>query len=146
MRRLEIIAVALSLAGTCFVSTVFGFAGSSIAGPFWAWFWISLLVQFIGFAVWNSFLIQKEVTALQLVELSALEQLSKFVISLSCAYCKQPNNVPIQLNQKNTFKCESCGQVSGVYMQFTATTITTPIESVSLPLAESPHAEIRVTR
>ena len=147
MKKFEFLALGISLAGTLAVSTVFGFAGSAIAGPFWAWFWISLLLQLIVFAIWNSFLIQKDSALAQQAELTVLERLSRFVISLSCAYCKQPNNVPIQLNQKNTFKCESCGQVNGVYMQFTATTLTTPVESVRLPVQDvSPGAEIRVVR
>ena len=126
----------LSIFCTSIVSTLFGFAGSSIIGTFWGWFWVSLLVQFIGFVAYNSYLIQKDDIALQQTEIQALEQMSKFVIRLNCAYCNQQSNVPIQLNRKNTFKCESCNQVNGVSMQFLATTITTPIPSAELPFKE----------
>jgi hypothetical protein len=136
MKRLELTILAASLVGTIIISSIFGLAGGAIVGTFWSWFWISLLVQIIGFAVWNSYLIQKQNAVVQELEIQALEQLSKFVVGLSCAYCKQNNNVPIQLNRKNTFKCDSCNQVNGVYMQFSATTLTTPIESVKLPLQE----------
>jgi hypothetical protein len=136
MNKLFFKVLILSILCTSIVSTLFGFAGSSIIGTFWGWFWVSLLVQFIGFIAYNSYLIQKDDIALQQTEIQALEQLSKFVIRMNCAYCNQQANVPIQLNRKNTFKCESCNQVSGVSMQFIATTITTPIPSATLPIKE----------
>ena len=144
MKQLEYIILVASLIGTVVVSVIFGLAGSAIVGTFWAWFWISLLVQMIGFAVWNSFLIQREGAVQQQLEIQALEQLSRFVVPLLCAYCKQSNNVPIQLNRKNTFKCESCNQVNGVYMQFTATTMSTPIESVRLPIENTESIEFKI--
>jgi hypothetical protein len=145
--RTEILIVALSILITCVFSAIFGFAGSSIYGKFWGWFWVTFLLQVIGFAVWNSFLSQKEFNAQQEAEINALEQLSKFSVQLTCAYCKQPNTTPIQLNQKNTFKCGSCNQVNGVFMQFTSTTLTTPVEGVKLPIEDSGTiAEFRVSR
>lgn len=146
-RKTELLIIILSLSLTFLFSAIFGFAGSSICGKFWGWFWITFLVQIIGFAVWNSYLSQKEFNFLQQAEIDALEQFSKFAVKLSCAYCKQPSDVPIQLNQKNTFKCGACNQTNGVFMQFTATTMTTPIESVKLPLFDSNSvAEFKVTR
>jgi hypothetical protein len=146
MNKFEVKVLGLSLGITSVVSTLFGFAGSTIIGTFWGWFWISLLVQVIGFLVVNSYLVQQDVTLFQQTELDALEKLSKFMIRLLCAYCQQPNTTPIQLNQRNTFKCESCNQVNGVSMQFMATTLTTPIESVKIPVDNSTVAEFKVGR
>ncbi len=123
-----------SIGITCLISTLFGLAGSTIVGTFWGWFWVSMLLMFIGFAVVNSFLIQRDDAILRQTEMEALDKLSKFTIKLSCSYCQQSNAVPIQLNQRNTFKCDSCNQVNGVSMQFMATSITTPVEGVKLPL------------
>lgn len=146
-KRTELLLIGISISLTFLFSAIFGFAGSSICGKFWGWFWITFLVQVIGFAAWNSYLSQREFASIQKAEIEALEQFSKFAIQLSCAYCKQPNTVPIQLNRKNTFKCGSCNQTNGVYMQFAATTMTTPIESVKLPLPESETlAEFKVSR
>ncbi len=146
-KRTELLLIGISISLTFFFSTIFGFAGSSICGRFWGWFWITFLIQVIGFAVWNSYLSQKEFVANRQAEIEALEQFSKFAVQLSCAYCKQPNTVPIQLNQKNTFRCGSCNQTNGVFMQFAATTMTTPIESVKLPLPDSETlAEFKVSR
>jgi hypothetical protein len=130
MNRLELIILSVSVGITIIVSTLFGFAGSSLIGTFWSWFWISALVQAILFATVNSFLYQKDRIIADQLSVLSLEQLSKFSIRIFCSYCQQQNTTPIQLNQKNSFKCESCNQVNGIVMQFTATPLTTPVESI----------------
>lgn len=135
----------ISITITCAISSLFGLAGRTIIGTFWGWFWISLLVQFLGFVAYNSYLLQRDEYVLQTAQNEALEQLSKFTIKIACAYCQQSNITPIQLNQRNTFKCEGCNQVNGVSIQFMATTLTTPIESVKLPIADQPLTEFKIT-
>lgn len=144
MNKFEIKVLLLSIGSSSLLSTLFGFAGSSIIGTFWGWFWLSLLIQFLAFAMFNSYLLKKDETVLQQNELELLDKLSKFTIKLTCAYCQQTNSLPVQLNKRNTFKCESCNQVNGVSMQFMATTITTPIESVKLPVENSNSVEMKV--
>lgn len=144
MNKFNLIILAASAGLTSVVSTLFGFAGSTIVGTFWGWFWVSFLVQFVGFVAYNSYLIQKDNLALQKAEIDALEQFSKFSVKLTCAYCEQPAIVPIQLNQRNTFKCEACNQVNGVSMQFMATTLTTPINSVKIPVERNETVEFKV--
>ena len=147
INRTDLLIITISLSLTFLFSAIFGFAGSSIYGKFWGWFWVTFLIQVIGFAAWNSYLSQKEFAANQQAEVEALEQFSKFSVQLSCAYCKQLNTAPIQLNQKNTFKCGSCNQTNGVFMQFAATTMTTPVESIKRPLIDSDNsiAEFKVS-
>lgn len=130
MKKFELLILGISLGITTVISTLFGFAGSSLFGSFWSWFWITALVQIVLFVGVNSFLIQKERIASENLAVSALEQFSKFTIKIYCSYCQQPNVTPIQLNQKNTFKCESCNQVNNVVMQFTSTPLTTPVKSI----------------
>ena len=144
MNKFTLTVVGISLGITSVISSLFGLAGSTIIGTFWSWFWISFLVQFIGFIIVNSFLIQKDNVVLRQTEMAVLDKLSKFTITLTCAYCKQPNMVPIQLNQRNTFKCEGCNQVNGVSMQFLSTTLTSPIDSVTIPV-ENSEVEFLVT-
>lgn len=124
----EFIIASASILVTIIVSTIFGFTGSTLIGTFWSWFWISLLTQVIGFFVVNSFLLQKKIENERILEIQEMKEISKFSINLNCAYCKQANITPIILNKKNTFKCVACNQVNGVFMQFTATTLTTPID------------------
>lgn len=146
MTKLEFKVLTYSILLTCGISALFGFAGSSIVGTFWSWFWISLLVMFLGFVSYNSFLIQKDAISLQEAQVEALKHISKISIKVACAYCQIPNVTAIQLNQKNTFKCESCNQVNGVAMQFMATAVTTPMESVSIPAGESEPLLFPVTK
>lgn len=146
MNKFTLTVLFASITLTSIVSTLFGFAGSTIIGTFWGWFWISLLIQFVGFVAYNSFLIQRDNTLLVQAEAEALSQLSKFSVRLTCAYCQQPSVIPIQLNQRNTFKCESCNQVNGVSMQFMATTLTNPIQSVQIPLENADTVEFKVTK
>jgi hypothetical protein len=145
MNKTIALVIGISVGLTCLISTLFGFAGSTIIGTFWGWFWVTFLIQFVGFIVFNSYLIQRDSLQQQQVELEALDKLSKFTIKLTCAYCQQYNTTPIQLNQKNTFKCESCNQVNGISMQFMATTLTSPIESVKIPIENSGSIEFKVT-
>ncbi len=144
MKNSLIIAL-ISIGITGLISTLFGYAGSTIVGTFWSWFIITFLIQIIGFAGYNSYLIQKDNIALQQAEVEALEQFSKFSVKISCAYCHQSTVTPIQLNQRNTFKCENCNQVNGVSMQFIATTLTTPIQSINIPTSENNTIEFKVT-
>ena len=145
MNKTIALVIGISVGLTCLISTLFGFAGSAIIGTFWGWFWVTFLIQFVGFIVFNSYLIQRDSLSQQQIEVEALDKLSKFTIKLTCAYCQQYNTTPIQLNQKNTFKCESCNQVNGISMQFMATTLTSPIESVKIPIENSGSIEFKVT-
>jgi len=146
MTKLEFKVLTYSVLLTCGISTLFGFAGSTIIGTFWSWFWVSLLVMFLGFISYNSFLIQKDNISLQEAEVEALKHISKISVKVACAYCQIPNVSLIQLDKKNTFKCESCNQINGIAMQFMATAITTPIESVKIPLGENQTVQFSATK
>ena len=145
MNKLNLIIISISIGTTAMVSTLFGFAGQTIIGTFWGWFTVTFLFQIILFAIYNSHLIQKDKIVIQQLENQALSELSKFTVRLLCSYCQQPNITPIQLNQKNTFKCESCNQVNGVSMQFLATSLTTPIQNVKIPVADQEKVEFKIT-
>jgi hypothetical protein len=146
MNKFVIKLLLASVGITCLISMLFGFAGSAIVGTFWAWFWLSFLGQVIVFSIVNSYLIQRDTATLQQQELDMLDKLSKFTVKLNCGYCRQANTTPISLNQRNTFKCESCNQVNGISMQFMATTLTTPIESVKIPIENSNSVEFKVVQ
>jgi hypothetical protein len=137
MNRFELTIILISVAITLFFSAVIAAAGSLIYGAFWGWFGITFAFQIIGFTIWNSYLLQKDNAIAQQNEVEELRALSNISIKLSCAYCNRPNDIPIQLNRKNTFKCDYCSQVNGVFMQFTSTTLTTPIDSIKLPINET---------
>lgn len=139
--KVELLIASISITVTLIISAIFGFAGASIIGTFWAWFWISLLVQIIGFAVWNTQTQTRLAIETAAIEELQAERISQTMVKIKCAYCEQQNTVPVRLNQKNSFKCESCNQVNGLHLQFMAATLTTPLEVPKLPIDE----EINVT-
>ena len=131
-----VLIVSLSLAFTAVVSAVVGLGGYLLVGTFWGFFALAFGVQFVLFAVINTYLQRKDTLEGAKVLNEQLEALSKFVIQLACAYCKQANSVPITLNQENRFQCGSCNQVNAVKMQFFAAQITTPLNKVVLPAGD----------
>jgi hypothetical protein len=128
-----VLIISLSLAFTAVVSAVVGLGGYLLIGSFWGFFALAFGVQFVLFAVINTYLQRKDTLEGAKVLNEQLEALSKFTIQLACAYCKQANTVPITLNQENRFKCGSCNQVNAIKMQFFAAQVTTPLNKVVLP-------------
>jgi len=132
----EIIVVLASLLFTLLVSSAFGIGGMLIVNKFWGFFLISFVLQFVIFAIVNTFLRRKDFIETTKLVNEQLEATSKHLINLSCSYCQTPNTFPIVLNQENRFKCESCNQVNGVKMQFFSTQITTPLNKVMIPTGD----------
>jgi hypothetical protein len=128
----ESLVVFLSLGFTTIVSLVVGLGGLLITGKFLGFFLIAFGIQFVVFAIFNTFLQRKDTIEGVKVLNEQLEALSKFTVRLSCAYCQTQNTTPIQLNQENRFKCESCNQVNSIKMQFFAAQITTPLEKITM--------------
>ena len=141
----ELSIVSLSLLFTCIVSSVIGLGGFLLGGYFWGWFAMAFGVQFILFAVVNTFLQRKDTLEGAKVLNEQLEALSKFTVQLTCAYCKQPNATPITLNQENRFQCGSCNQINAVKMQFFAAQITTPLQKVLMPVEGNESIEFKTT-
>lgn len=131
-----VLIVFLSLAFTAAVSAVVGLGGYLLVGTFWGFFALAFGIQFVIFAVINTYLQRKDTLEGAKVLNEQLEALSKFTIQLGCAYCKQTNAVPITLNQENRFQCGSCNQVNAVKMQFFAAQVTTPLNKVVLPVGD----------
>jgi hypothetical protein len=128
--RPETLVLLISLGFTTLVSVLVGTGGYLITNKFWGFFVIAFCIQFIIFAIINTFLLRKD--AIESVALinEQMDKLAKFTVRLTCSYCSQSNVVPIILNQENRFKCDSCNQVNGVKMQFFSTQITTPLTKV----------------
>lgn len=140
-----ILIVALSFGFTAVVSGVVGLGGFLISGNFWGWFILAFGIQFVVFAIINTYLQRKDtIEGAKLIN-EQLEAISKFTIQLICAYCKQTNVVPITLNQENRFKCGSCNQVNAVKMQFFAAQITTPLNKVVMPVGENESIEFKTS-
>jgi len=131
-----LIIVSLSLLFTAVVAAVVGLGGYLLIGSFWGFFALAFGVQFIAFAIVNTYLQRKDTIEGAKIVNEQLEALSKFTIQLACAYCKQPNMTPVTLNQENRFQCGSCNQVNAIKMQFFAAQVTTPLQKVVLPVGD----------
>jgi hypothetical protein len=138
LTRPEIRVIGISLLITTCVSTILGASWYLFTKHFWSGFLAGYCIQFIIFAVVNTFLARKDSIVSAELFNQQLEALSKFAINLTCAYCKQGAIVPIRLDQENRFKCEHCNQVNGVKMQFISTQVTTPLERIIFPVEETP--------
>jgi hypothetical protein len=131
-----LVIIGLSLLFTAVVAAVVGLGGYLLTGSFWGFFALAFGIQFVAFAIVNTYLQRKDTIEGARIVNEQLEALSKFTIQLACAYCKQPNTTPITLNQENRFKCGSCNQVNAVKMQFFAAQVTTPLQKVMLPAGD----------
>lgn len=140
-----LVIVGLSLLFTALVSGVVGVGGYLLGGYFWGWFILAFGIQFIAFAIVNTYLQRKDTIEGAKVLNEQLEALSKFTIQLGCAYCKQTNAVPITLNQENRFQCGSCNQVNAIKMQFFAAQVTTPLNKVVMPVGENESIEFKTS-
>lgn len=142
LTKQETVIVLISLVITSLISSVVGLGTFFWISTFWGGFFTAFAIQIVAFAIVNSFLIRKD--QIKYVELinQQIEAASKYAIQISCAYCKQPNTAPIVLNQENRFKCEYCGQISSIKMQFLSTQVTIPLEKVVLPAGENESAVI----
>jgi len=130
----EILVIVISQVFTLFVSTIVGVGGYLITNRFWGYFIIAFGLQFIIFAIINTFLQRKDLVEGAKILNKQLEELSKFTVRLTCSYCQHVNTTPIVLNQENRFKCESCNQINGIKMQFFSTQLTIPLSKVVLPV------------
>lgn len=140
-----VLIIGLSLLFTATVSAVVGLGGYLLIGSFWGFFALAFGVQFVIFAVINTYLQRKDTLEGAKVLNEQLDALSKFTIQLTCAYCKQANAVPITLNQENRFQCGSCNQVNAVKMQFFAAQITTPLNKVVMPIEGNESIEFKTS-
>ena len=143
LRKPVTIIVLISLCITLFISSFIGLAGYLMFNKFWGFFLIGLCSQFIAFAIINTFLQRKDYIEGAKIVNEQLEALAKFTIRISCAYCQIPNVTPIQLNQENRFKCESCNQVNSVKMQFFAAQVTTPLKKIVMPIGDDESIEFK---
>jgi hypothetical protein len=140
----NIIITLISLGLTGLFATLSAFAGSAIIGSFWGWFWITVLLMVIIFALVNTYFLRKDAELQQLVETRLVNEIIKTSIAINCSYCHISNVVPVQIGEKNTFMCESCNQVNKITIQFVSTALTTPLETVKIPLESETVAEFKV--
>ena len=62
------------------------------------------------------------------LENDRIAEFAKQGVLIECAYCEQPNFVPIRFDIKNEFVCESCNKSNAVYVDILASRTTEPLQ------------------
>ena len=63
------------------------------------------------------------------LENERIKEFTKQGVSVECAYCGEPNFVPIRFDIKNQFNCNKCNQTNSIYIDIITTQITSPLQS-----------------
>lgn len=85
---------------------------------------LTFILQNVISILWNSYI---DFINIKNQEMINTIQISTLPITLSCAYCKHYNTIPISFSENNSFECSKCKQYNNVFIQFSTTRITTPI-------------------
>jgi transcription elongation factor Elf1 len=98
---------------------------------FWASFALAFILQVAAYQViniWAENQAQKRLLEREKIE---TQKRGKLTTSLTCAYCSEPNIVPIFLDtNENTFVCSKCNKVNKVFYQFATSQILEEAASI----------------
>lgn len=102
---------------TFIISFILGSVGFFTGGDFLRWFFISLFVQFGIFFIIN--LITKTYAQIQInrLEVERLNAIEKNTARIKCVVCGEINEVVIDINAPNEFRCKKCSSLNSVHVQ-----------------------------
>jgi len=129
--RDKLILLFKSLTVTVAISALIGGTVAYFGHPFWMWFVVAFIGQFLVSYISNSFLEYKalrEARALKIREAQIAEQNT---MRVSCASCKKESNVIVFTNQENRFNCGFCNAKNSVYLVAETALVTDPIYDAS---------------
>ena len=75
--------------------------------------------QFVLFYLWNTYREFKQRMLNEREQTKRIEAYSQQGVTVECAHCRQPNYIPIRLDDVNEFNCEVCGKPNSVYVDIT---------------------------
>lgn len=96
------------------VSGIFALIGFFTGGNLFQWFFVSLVMQFIVFFLFNITLktiVQLRINKLEVDRLNAIDENR---VILKCAVCGEPNEVVIKVGKVNEFRCEKCKSLNRI--------------------------------
>ncbi|MBP01547.1 MAG: hypothetical protein CMM25_01885 [Rhodospirillaceae bacterium] len=116
-----------SLLITGAVSGIVGTTFWSLDQGFLKPFVLSIILQFIGFWIFNT--ISQRIFSIKerQLENERIAEFSKQGVEVDCAYCKTTNLVPVRFDVDNDFECINCGKPNAIYIGVTVTQKTTPL-------------------
>jgi hypothetical protein len=71
------------------------------------------------------------------LENERIKEFVKQAALTNCAFCNEPNFIPIRLDERNEFICDKCDQKSVVHVSIAASRITTPLDKLNIDIDES---------
>lgn len=78
-----------------------------------------MIGQFVLFYLWNTYREYTQNLVSEREQTKRIEAYSQQGVTVECAHCRQPNYVPIRLDDVNEFDCEGCGKSNSVYVDIT---------------------------
>jgi transposase-like protein len=113
---------------------------------FWGSFCLIFLLQIAAYQIINIW--AENQSRKRLIEQEKIEtqKRGKLTTSLSCAYCSEPNVVPVFLDTNdNSFTCHACKKLNKVFYQFATSQILEPAASIE-EIAEEIAAKSELAR
>jgi hypothetical protein len=116
-----------SLSVTVVISALVGGIVKLFGYPFWMWFAIAFVTQFLVSYVSNAFLEYKAARDMRMIRLKEAELAQRNTVKAVCASCKKENDVIVRTDQENRFTCGFCGAKNSVYLVAETALVTDPI-------------------
>jgi len=125
--RDKLILLVKSLAVTAAISALIGGTVVYFGHPFWLWFVVSFIAQFLVSYISNMFLEYKALREARAIKLKEAEIAEQNTIRVACASCKKESDVIVRTNQENRFTCGFCNTKNSVYLVAETAVVTDPI-------------------
>ena len=109
------------------VSTIIAFVLNSLGAHFWYSLAFGVTIQFAVWKLYTYWLDKKIEIQSKAIDADIIKDIAKQTATLPCAYCGQDNEVPIRLDENNSFTCMGCEEESVVYVSIETVQRTVPV-------------------
>ena len=124
--------VVKSLLITLSISAAIAGALSLLNISFWASFIIVVILQIVGWQVFQYMVSVNAALRNKELEQSMMKEYMANSANIPCAGCKQENQVLIQLNATNSFTCTKCKAENVIYVHLESAQTTKAIKSLNI--------------
>ena len=125
--REKLILLARSLVVTITISALIGGTGAFFGYPFWMWFIVAFVAQFLVSYISNMFLEYKALKEIRDLKLREAQIVELNTVKVACASCKKESNVVVRTNEDNRYTCGFCNVKNSVYLVAETAVVTDPI-------------------
>ena len=125
--RDKLILLVRSLTVTVTVSALIGGTAAYFKHPFWMWFIVAFIAQFLVSYISNMFLEYKALKDVRTLKLKEAEIVDLNTIKVACASCRKESDIVIRTNEDNRYTCGFCNTKNSVYLVAETAVVTDPI-------------------